>query len=157
MHKKMTPREIMNKISSRDRPQILEAAFGIIDLGQDREAIKPLLNLADKIDGLTKGIELGGVFALNSRFLSAAITTLKFHRDSESCTCALYGIHDCMNPNNEAEKGLLRIDNTIRIEDKWIDYYEATCTRCSQKFRIEEREGHYKWWDWKRITEHEVQ
>lgn len=154
MHRKMTVKEIINKISSKDSHQIWESSCEIIALGQDREAIKPLFILTDKIDELTKGIELGGAFAPNSRFLSGAVKTLKFHRDSDSCTCALYGLHDCMNPKKEVEKGFLQIDNTIRIEDKWVDYYEASCTRCNQKFKIEEREGHYMWWKWERITEH---
>ncbi len=154
MHRKKTTKEIINKISSKDSHQIWESSCEIIALGQDREAIKPLLDLTNKIDGLTKGIDLGGAFARNSRFLSGAIKTLEFHRDSYSCTCALYGLHDCMNPRKELEKGFLKIDNTIRIEDKWVDYYEASCTRCNQKFKIEEREGHYMWWKWERITEH---
>jgi len=157
MHRKMTTREIINKISSKDSHQIWESSCGIIALGQDREAIKPLLGLTNKIDDLTKGIELGGAFAPNSRFLSGAIETLKFHRDSDSCTCALYGLHDCMDPNKEVDKEFIKIDNIIRIEDKWVDYYEATCTRCNQKFRVEEREGHYMWWAWRRITEHNTQ
>jgi len=143
MHQKMTTTEIINKISSKDPHQIWESCCEIISLGQDREAIRPLFGLTDLIDDLTKGIELGGAFAPNSRFLSAAITTLKFHENINSCTCDLYGIHDCMNPNKEVDKGFLQIDNIIRIQDKWVDYYKATCTRCNQQFKIEEREGHY--------------
>jgi len=154
MHRKMTTKEITNKIYSKDSHQIWESSCEIIALGQDREAIKPLLVLTDKIDEVTKGIELGGAFAQNSRFLSGAIKTLEFHRDSESCTCALYGLHDSMNPRKEVDKGFLKINNIVRIEDNWVDYYEASCTRCNQKFKIEEREGHYMWWKWERITEH---
>ena len=154
MHRELTTREIINKISSRDSHQIWESSCEIIAIGQDREAIKPLLGLTNKLDSLTHGIDLGGAFARNSRFLSGAIKTLEFHRDSDSCTCALYGLHDCMNPKKEVDKGFLVIDNIVRIEDKWVDYYEAICTRCNQKFKIEEREGHYMWWKWERITEH---
>lgn len=157
MHRKRTTKEIINKISSKDSHQIWESSCEIIALGQDREAIKPLLGLTNKIDDLTKGVELGGAFAPNSRFLSGAIKTLEFHRDSDFCTCALYGLHDCMNPNKEVDKGFLKIDNIVRIENKWVDYYEASCTRCNQKFIIEEREGHYMWWKWERITEHNTQ
>lgn len=152
MHRKKTIKEIINKISSKDSHQIWESSCEIIALGQDREAIKPLLILTDKIDELTKGVELGGAFAPNPRFLIGAKKTLEFHKDSDTCACVLYGLHDCMNPNKEVDKGFLKIDNIVRIENKWVDYYEASCTRCSQKFRIEEREGHYMWWEWKRIT-----
>jgi hypothetical protein len=152
MHRKMTTEEIINKISSKDSHQIWESSCEIIALGQDREAIKPLISLTDKVNVLTKDIKLGGAFASNKRFVSGAIKTLEFHRDSKECTCQLYGIHDCMNPNNEVKKGFLTIDNIVRIEEKWVDYYEASCTRCQQKFQIEEREGHYMWWAWKRIN-----
>lgn len=154
MHRKMTSREIINKISSKDSHQIWESSCEIIALGQDRKAVQPLLGLIDKIDELTKGIELGGAFAPNSRFLSGAIKTLEFHRDSDSCTCALYGLHDSMNPKKEVEKGFLQINNIVKIEDIWGVNYEASCMRCSQKFKIEEREGHSMWWKWERITEH---
>lgn len=123
-------------------------------MGQDREAIKPLCVLTDKIDGLTKGIELGGAFAPNSRFLSRAIKTLEFHRDSDACTCALFALHDSMNPKNEVDNGFLKILNIVKLDDTWVDYYEASCTRCNQKFKIEKRFGHYVWWTWQRISEH---
>lgn len=152
MHGKMTSKEIINKISSKDSYQIYEASCEIIALGQDRGAIKPLLDLTDKMDNLTLGVALGGAFAPNSRFLIGAKKTLEFHRDSDSCTCALYGLHDCIDPNKELEKGFLKIENIVRIENKWVDYYEAFCTRCRRKFQIEEREGHYKFWTWKKIN-----
>lgn len=152
MHRKMTTIEIVNRISSKDSHQIWESSCEIISLGQDREAIKFLIKLANQIDNLTKNIEIGGAFAPNKRFITAAVKTLEFHRDSKECTCQLYGIHDCMNPNNEVKKRFLNIDNIVRIEGNWIDYYEASCTRCHQKFQIEEREGHYMWWTWKRIS-----
>jgi hypothetical protein len=152
MHRKMTTKEIINKISSKDSHQIWEASCEIIAIGQDKEAIKPLIGLTDKINDLTKDIKLGGAIASNKRFVVGAIKTLEFHRDSKECTCQLYGTHDCMNPNNEVKKGFLRINNIVRIEEKWVDFYEASCTRCQQKFKIEEREGHYMWWSWKRIN-----
>lgn len=47
-----------------------------------------------------------------------------------------------------------QIENTGRLENKWVDYYEALCTRCNcnTKFEIEEREDHYKFWTWKIIN-----
>jgi hypothetical protein len=151
MHRKMTTIEIVNKISSKDSHQIWESACEIVSLGQDREAIKPLIPLASQINKLTKDIEMGGAFAPNSRFISAAIKTLEFHRDSKECTCQLFGIHDGMDPNDEVNKGYLKIDNTNKIEGDWLDNYDATCTRCHQKFRIDVRLGHYMWFSWNRI------
>lgn len=152
MHGLLTTKEIINKISSKDSYQIWEASCEIIALGQDREAIKPLLGLTNKIDDLTKGVDLGGAFAPNSRFLVGAKKTLEFHSNSDACTCALYGLYECMDPNKEVDKGFLKIENTVRIENKWVDYYEAFCLRCHMKFQIEEREGHYQFWTWKKIN-----
>ena len=152
IHRKMTIEEIINKISSKDSHQIWESSCGIIALGQDRDSTKSLIHLTNKIDDITKDIKLGGAFASNKRFVNGAIKTLEFHRDSKECTCQLYGIHDCMNPNDEVKKGYLVINNTVRIDGKWVDYYEVTCTRCQQNFQVEEREGHYKWWGWKRVN-----
>jgi hypothetical protein len=42
-----------------------------------------------------------------------------------------------------------QIGNAIRLENKWVHYYEALCTRCNKKFEIEEREGYYNFWAWK--------
>ncbi len=109
--------------------------------------------MTNKINDLSKGVDLGGAFASNSRFLSGAIKTLAFHSNSDACTCALFGLHDCMNPYNEVAKGFLKIDNIVRIEDNWVDYYKASCMRCSQKFKIEEQEGHYMGWKWESLTE----
>lgn len=47
MHRKMTTREIINKISSHDSDQIWESSLEIIAVGQDREALKPLHILSD--------------------------------------------------------------------------------------------------------------
>lgn len=151
MHQKMTTKEIINKMSSKDSYQIWEASCEIIALGQDRRAIKPLLELTHKIDDLTLGVALGGAFAPNSRFLDAAKKTLEFHNNSEACTCVLYGLHEGMDPNKEVDKGFLKIEKIVRRENKWVDYYEALCIRCCKKFQIEEREGHYKFWTWKKI------
>lgn len=146
----MTTNQIIHKITSKEPHQIWSAACEIISLSQNKEAIRHLIPFVDEIVKQTKGIKLGGAFAPNKRFLDGAIKTLAFHRDSDACPCHLYGIHECMDPNKEVEKGYLSIHHTNRIDNKWVDYYEASCTRCEQKFNIEEREGHYMWWGWKR-------
>lgn len=146
----MTVQEIIDEITSKDSHQIWRSSCEIISLGQEKSAILPLIPYIKQFERATKGIKLGGAFASNHRFLDAAIKTLKFHRDSTDCPCKLLGIHDCMDPNKQVERGYLRITHIERIENKWVDFYEAECTRCNQKFKIIEREGHYMWWSWER-------
>ncbi|QQS04428.1 MAG: hypothetical protein IPK50_19380 [Fibrobacterota bacterium] len=145
--------DIFRRMGSFDAFQIWEAACEIVARGQHREEILPLLAHRGRIQELTRGIDLGGGFAPNSRFLSAALDTLDFHARGSACPCRLLGLHNCMNPMDFVEEGVLRIDQTVFLEDPWVDYYCATCTRCSQKFRISERYGHYQFWGWSRVDE----
>lgn len=46
------------------------------------------------------------------------------------------------------EKGYIQINSICKIEDNWVDFYLATCTRCHQPFKIMEPVGHYMWWEW---------
>lgn len=148
----MTTQKIIDEMTSKDSHQIWRSSCEIVDLGQEKSAILLLIPYIKQFESETKGIKLGGAFAPNQRFLEAAIKTLKFHRDSTDCSCQLFGIHDCMDPNRQVDKEYLRITKIERIENKWIDFYEAQCNRCNQKFKIIEREGHYMWWSWEKIN-----
>lgn len=55
------------------------------------------------------------------------------------------------NPKNERDKGNVNILETIKIEKKWIDYYVIECIKCSKKYRVAERDGHYVFWNWKKM------
>ncbi len=90
---------------------------------------------------------MGGAFAPNKRFVDFAIRTIEFHRDSDECPCCLYLEHG-VDPNQEVKKKMITITDTVRIEDKWVDFYLAECARCRKEFKILERESHYMWWDW---------
>lgn len=148
----MDTAEILEKITSGDGTKVWESAGAIIALSQDREQIATLLPYASLIKERTAGLDLGGAFAPNSRFVDYALRILEFHKKNPGCTCALYAdTYECNNPGNEVKKGNIAITDVVRIENKWVDYYVCRCLKCGQEFNTIEREGHYTWWQWTKI------
>lgn len=147
----MTTEEIIKEITSRDTYMVWRSSCEIISIGQDPEKIKPLIPYISLIKEKTDGLDMGGAFAPNQRFIDFALKTLEFHRNNDKCPCDLYDKHG-LDPNKEVNKGFVDIIETTRIDGKWVDYYISICTRCQQKFKIIEREGHYMWWEWTKIN-----
>ena len=162
----MTPEEIIEKITSKNSHKVWESACKIIEFGQDHEKIAPLIEHLPLIKEKTYGLDMGGAFAVNQRFIDYAIATLEFHKNTNRCLCGLYVeeyainheeylnkkfYYEGTNPNCEVEKENIKILNIVRIEGKWIDYYLIECLRCGTKYKVEEREGHYMWWHWIKI------
>jgi hypothetical protein len=160
----MTSEEIIEFITSKDTHKVWKSACAIIDIGQNYEKIKPLIKYLPLIKEKTTDLKMGGGFAPNQRFIDFAIKTLEFHKDRNECPCKLYTEkykltndvvdrkiqYEGFNPNNEVEKGNIKILETTRIEGKWIDFYFVECMKCKADFKVEEREGHYKFWNWKK-------
>jgi hypothetical protein len=155
--------EDVAKITSRDTHMVREASCEIISLGQMRDKITPLIEHLDEIKKETIGLDMGGAFAPNQRFIDFAIKTIEFHKEhSDLCTCALYTAkyktnavspnmefeYESTNPEKEQEKGNIKILQTTLIDGNWIDYYEVECLKCGQRFKVEERMYHYMWWRW---------
>jgi len=90
---------------------------------------------------------MGGVFAPNQRFVDFAIKVIEFHRDSNECVCNLYLGHG-VDPNKEVAKGNVKILETVRMDGKWVDFYTVGCEKCSDKYKVIERESHHMWWEW---------
>lgn len=144
----MSTEEILSDITSRDTAKVWKSSCEIISIGQHRDQIFPLIAHLPEIKEQTKGLEMGGGFALNQRFIDYAIRILEFHQNHTACTCTLYtDSYECNDPNKEVAKGNLTIQDT-KLENNWIDYYISTCNRCGQRFKTIEREGHYTWWQW---------
>jgi len=146
--------EILKKITSRDSHKIWESSCEIISMSQKLDKINPLIPYIELIKKSTSNIDLGGIFAPNSRFVNYALRILTFHQNNHEkiCSCDLYiDDYECNDPKNEVEKGNIIIEDTIRIEDKWVDFYVCRCLKCGQKFKTIEREGHYIWWNWTKI------
>ena len=146
----MTTAEIIENITSRDTHKVWLVVCEIIRLGQNREQILPLIEYLPEIIEKTKGLEMGGIFAPNQRFVDFAIRTIEFHRDSQNCPCTLFAEHG-VDPHKEVEKGNIEITETVYEQEPWVDYYLANCRKCLQKFKIIERESHYMWWAWGKV------
>ncbi len=146
----MKTTEIIEHITSRDTHKVWLSACKIISLGQNQEKILPLIEHLPQIIKQTKGLKMGGIFAPNQRFIDFAIRTIEFHRDNKSCSCTLFTEHG-VDPHKEVEKGNIEVTETVYEQEPWVDYYLANCRKCSQKFKIIERESHYMWWAWEKI------
>ena len=163
--------EILEKITSQDAHLVWKASCEIISFGQNRDRILPLIEHLEKIITKTAGINFGGAFAPNRRFVDFAIETIKFHKENVECPCALFVKkykltndqtdkeiqYEFINPNEEFEKRNVRISDTVYTEKKWIDYHLVECLRCGQKFKVIERDYHYKWWGWTKLIDVENQ
>lgn len=141
---------IINKITSKDPHQIWEACGDIAQL-TDLNELNILASHLEEIKKSTKKIDLGGTFCPNSYHLDFAIKKLEHVKNNQGCLCSLYQDNMFFNPRKEEEKGNILIDKKVEIEGKWIDYYLCHCMKCNDKFKVEEREGHYTWWSWKKI------
>jgi hypothetical protein len=149
----MKTEEILENITSRDPHKVWSSSCEIISLCQDRTRIFPFIEHLPEIKKQTVGLDMGGAFAPNQRFVDFAIRVIEFHRDSSACTCNLYPEHESIDPRREAEKGNIEILGVSHIEGKWVDYYSAVCKKCRQKFKITERDYHYTWWGWSKLIQ----
>lgn len=162
----MTTSEIIDKITSRDTNKVWESACEIIKNGQFEDKIIPIIEYLDSIKEETLNLEMGGAFSPNQRFIDFAIRTIEFHRNRKKCTCNLYVEkfkltndiiereiqYESFSPEKEEERKSVKILETVRIENKWVDYYILKCTKCSELFKVEEREGHYMFWNWSKLN-----
>ena len=144
----MNTQQILEYITSRDSHKVWEASCAIIHISQDKDQILPLVPHLATIKQKTKDLNMGGGFAPNQRFITQAISAIEFHMKSKKCSCCLY-LENAANPNKELD--FITIQETVRIENKWVDYYLVICKKCRQKYKVLEREGHFMWWDWKAI------
>ena len=149
----MTSEEIIKDITSGDTHKVWSSSCEIISIGQSREKISPLINHLPLIKEKTNGLSMGGGFAPNRRFVDYAIRIIEFHKNNSGCTCELYADkYECNDPEKEADKKNVVIENVTMIDGSWIDYYILRCTRCGQRFKTSEGQGHYTWWQWTTLS-----
>jgi hypothetical protein len=161
----MTTEEIVEHITSRDAHKVWGSACAIIESGQDHQKVEPLVKYLPLIKEATNNLNMGGGFAPNQRFVDFAIKTIEFHTNKTTCSCALFVEkykltndvvereiqYECFSPAKEVEKGNIKILDTVLMDGKWIDYYVIECVKCSTRFKVEERQGHYMFWNWAKI------
>ena len=146
----MKTKEILEEITSRDTHKVWRSSCHIISISQNNDEIKPLLKHIDEIKSKTKDLDMGGAFAPNQRFIDSAIKVLEFHENLKQCPCfLLLGLG--RDPNKEVEQHSVKIINITYMEDSWVDFYNVACEKCSTKYKVIEREAHFKWWKWEKV------
>lgn len=140
---------MLSKLTSKDPHQIWSASCEIAEC-DDIGVLKAVSNHLEMIKTATKGIQLGGGLCPNSYHLEFALKKLEHVRCNSGCLCSLYPANMFYSPVKEQDSGRITIDITAEVDGKWVDYYMCHCNHCYLKYKVEEREGHFMWWTWKK-------
>ncbi len=142
---------LLADLTSKDPTRIWSASCAVVYLRGLQELDRLAQHVAE-IRRQTEGIELGGMFVPNAERLKFALHKLEYYRDRVGCLCQLYPEHLSYNPRQEAAAGNVRIEEIIYLDGDWVDGYVCICTVCATHYRVEEREYHYPWWGWKKVS-----
>ena len=74
----MTTTELINKIISNDTHNVWESSCRVIELSQNQKEIEQLFEFLPLIKEKTFGLNLGGMFAPNQRFVDLLLKSLNF-------------------------------------------------------------------------------
>ena len=141
--------KIVEDLTSREVEGVRKSGWYIISNSQKEEIIKPLVPYLGDIYSQTRGLKLGGVFASNTRFAEFSIKIIEHYSKNESCSCTLFpDIGLDLNPEEGSNN--VEILETVRIENKWIDFYGVKCRKCGQKYKVFVRDGHWIFYEWKK-------
>lgn len=140
--------QVLKEITSRDTHKVWRSSCEIIKYSQNENVISPLIKHLPFIKKKIANLDMGGALLPNQRFVDFAIKIIEFYRDSKGqCSCCLY-LQYGVNPQKEEKNNFISINETMKIEGGWVDYYLASCSKCNKGFKIIEREGHFTWWKW---------
>ncbi|NVK22599.1 MAG: hypothetical protein HWD86_08775 [Kangiellaceae bacterium] len=140
---------ILRKFMSGNPDQIWSASCEIAK-SNNLELLDSISDDLEIIEQATADIDLGGGFCPNSYHLEFALKKLRLVKRRKSCLCSLYPEYIFFNPINEEKACSINISEIAKIDGKWIDYYMCKCTKCNSLYKVEEREGHFTFWSWKK-------
>ena len=140
-------RVLLEDLVSGDPSRVWASACAVIVL-RKAEVLDMLVAHLPEIRQKTHDLELGGGVFPNAEHLKFSLRKLEYHRDGAGCLCRLYPEYLMYNPQKEATAEHVQIDEVTYVNEKWVDAYVCTCTRCGTKFRVTEGESHYPWWKW---------
>ncbi|MGX8852189.1 hypothetical protein [Amedibacillus sp. YH-ame10] len=139
--------EIIKDIVSRDTTRVWGASCEICSWSQNHNKIIQLIPYYEQIISSSRGLNLGGALAPNSRFLKKAIEIIYFHMGDNGCPCCL--LSEDSNPLQLIEDGYFALDDTYYIGDSsCVDSYDIHCKACGSMYQVAPREYHYIWWEW---------
>lgn len=139
---------LLDDITSQDPTRVRSAAAAIQRL-RDKEALALLVANLDTIKASLPTAEPGKSMVPNAVHLDFVIRKLTFIQQAEGCLCLLYGMNIFFNPVTEEKAGNIRILGTVDDANGYLDYYRCVCSLCEREYKVEEREYHYPWWEWK--------
>ncbi|HYJ80549.1 MAG TPA: hypothetical protein VEW03_13130 [Longimicrobiaceae bacterium] len=142
---------LLEDITSRDRTRVWSSSCAIIKL-RDAAQLDELAGKLSEIEEKSQDLSLGGMVFPNAEHLRFALRKLAYHRERTGCLCRLYPEYLFFNPEEEAAGGHIRIDDVTYTENKWVEAYHCTCTACGARYRVEEGESHYTWWQWSAVS-----
>ena len=140
--------EIIEGMTSRDTDKVWLYSNRIISKFQNREEIQALIPFLSDIKKKTEGLEMGGGFFPNQRFIDHAIKVIEFHRDSSECPCSLYMGHS-FDPRDEVAKGYIKINEIVPSEG-WPEYYMVACEKCTEEYKVKMFDAHFTSWEWEK-------
>jgi len=147
----MDTKEIIDKLTSREVDGIRESGWYIIRNSQNSEVIDPLVPYIEEISSKTQNLKLGGGFASNNRFAEYAVKIVSYYASQTGCSCGVFPeIGLDLDPKEEYNN--VNILETQRIENKWVDYYIVSCKKCGQNYKVFERDGHWVFYEWKKLS-----
>ena len=142
---------ILDDLTSGDSQRIWQGACAIRHL-YDHEELMQLAGHLAQIRDTTRGVALGGALHPNASHLAFAIGKLEFVKDVRGCLCALYERDHFYNPVDEEKNGRIRILGTTFVSGPYVDFYDCECVTCGARYRVIERDYHYTWWGWARVS-----
>ncbi|MBL3657441.1 hypothetical protein [Fulvivirga sediminis] len=146
----METSQIIADLTSQEAEGVRRGGWFVITNSQNERIIKPLIPYLPVIASKAQGLKLGGGFAPNSRFGEYAIKVIEHYSKNNGCSCSLFPTIG-LDLNPEKEYNNIAVLKTVKIEDKWIDYYLVNCNKCGQLFKVFERMGHWVFYEWKRL------
>ena len=150
-----TTEQILSDLLSKDVNMVKKASCEIIDISQNREKIRPLIDSLEIIREKTADLDMGGVIARNRRFLDFALEVIEFHKSNKGCSCMLYsqsGDSTFFDPIQEELMGNVKVVKKVMEGNSlYVDYYLAKCNKCQCEFKVIERVYHMPWWHWEKV------
>ena len=152
---KESTKELVEKMMSRDLFKMWEAGWEIHSLSQNPERVRELLPYKSQMEDAAKEIYIDksakyAIAEYNStkNAVASAFKVLEDYENGIGCPCQL--LDENSNPKQLEADGYISI---LEVKDSgyaWPahEYFIAKCNRCGQKYRVEENEYHYTWWQW---------
>lgn len=147
--------EILEDLFSNTGHGAWRGSCAICSLLFNHARVMEFLPYRAQIRHATDDVDMGGLIGSNRRFLDKAFEIMDFHERNEACPCALLG--EDSNPKYLKADGYVTIEKTVYEESPGftnrVNYYIVCCKGCAARYKVEELEYHFPWWNWIALRE----